>query len=494
MMKEQILAWLTAHQEEMLSDIGELICINSEKMPAEPGKPYGAGPAAALELALSKAASYGFSTKNYDHYVGCADFNDCARQLDILAHLDVVPVEPEGWTVTAPFTPLVKDGCLYGRGSADDKGPAVAALYAMRAVKELGIPLKKNVRLILGCDEECGSSDIAYYYEREPEAPMTFSPDAEFPVINLEKGHYVADFTAGWERSVHGNECLSSEENPNSANGLPERGIAVKSIRCGTKFNVIPGECIITLTETDGHTLADTISRAEKLGVSVLTEQTDDGTVLRVTGRSGHAASPEAANNALTAALELLTDMPLCDGPETQALCALAKLFPHGDYAGAAAGVKMSDEISGALTISLNMMTLDEKGVSASFDCRFPVCGNKENIADVLAQHGTALGLTLSDSPMTLPHYVPEDSPFIKTLLHCYEMYKGRPGACIAIGGGTYVHNLKNGVAFGPVELDTQTNLHGNDEHIPVEDLIISAAIYAQSIVLLCGEDAPEGN
>ena len=57
-----------------------------------------------------------------------------------------------------------KDGKIYGRGTADDKGPAIAALYAMRAVKELGIPVKKNVRLILGTDEECGSSDIRHYY------------------------------------------------------------------------------------------------------------------------------------------------------------------------------------------------------------------------------------------------------------------------------------------------------------------------------------------
>jgi succinyl-diaminopimelate desuccinylase len=471
MYKEQILQWLRSHQEEMLSDISDLICINSEKMPAEPGKPYGAGPAAALELALSKAEDYGFATTNYDNYVGCADFNDGARQLDILAHLDVVPVEPENWTVTAPFTPIVKDGCLYGRGSSDDKGPAVAALYAMRAVKELGIPLKSNVRLILGCDEECGSTDIAYYYAKEPEAPMTFSPDAEFPVINLEKGHYVDDFTACWETGTGA-------------------GMRVKAIKCGSKFNVIPGECVITLTELGEEAFAAAQTYARELGVSLLTEQTDEGVVLHVAGKSGHAASPESANNALTAALTLLSEMPLCDGPQTAAIHALSKLFPHGDYAGAAAGVAMSDEISGALTISLNMMTLDEQGMRADFDSRFPVCGNEENIVQVLKARGAALGLTLSENPMTQPHYVPEDSPFIRSLLQAYEMYSGKPGRCMAIGGGTYVHNLKNGVAFGPVELTTQTNLHGNDENIPVEELIISAAIYAQSIILLCGEDA----
>ena len=126
--------------------------------------------------------------------------NNKDAQLDILAHLDVVPAG-DGWTVTKPFEPVVKDGKIYGRGTADDKGPAVAALYAMRAVNELGIPLKKNVRLILGTDEECGSSDITHYYSVEKEAPMTFSPDASFPVINIEKGRIEGNFTAEFEPS-----------------------------------------------------------------------------------------------------------------------------------------------------------------------------------------------------------------------------------------------------------------------------------------------------
>jgi succinyl-diaminopimelate desuccinylase len=97
----------------------------------------------------------------------------------------------EGWTVTEPFKPIVKDGRIYGRGTSDDKGPLLCALYAMRALKETGVELKKGVRLIMGADEETGSgTDIAKYYATEPEAEMTFSPDAEFPLINIEKGQF----------------------------------------------------------------------------------------------------------------------------------------------------------------------------------------------------------------------------------------------------------------------------------------------------------------
>ena len=175
--REQIEAYLDAHKEEMLADICRLIRINSTKGEAAIDCPFGEGPAKALAEALEMAEGYGFTVKNYENYVGTADLNDMEKQLDILAHLDVVPAG-DGWSVTEPYMPVIKDGRVYGRGSADDKGPAIAAMYAMRAVKELGIPLNKNVRLILGTDEECGSSDIAHYYAVEKEAPMTFSPDA----------------------------------------------------------------------------------------------------------------------------------------------------------------------------------------------------------------------------------------------------------------------------------------------------------------------------
>ena len=129
MYKKEIEGYMEAHRQEMIDDICTLCRINSEKMPYSEGKPFGEGPFAALQMALSMAEKYGFSITNYDNYVGTADLNDGERCLDILAHLDVVPAG-EGWTETEAFEPVVKDGRLYGRGTADDKGPAVAALYA----------------------------------------------------------------------------------------------------------------------------------------------------------------------------------------------------------------------------------------------------------------------------------------------------------------------------------------------------------------------------
>ena len=187
MRKEELRTYIENHESEMIEDLKSLIRIPSEKQAVEPGKPFGAPAAEALAQGIEILEKYGFAVTNYDNYAIAADFNQEEKGLDILAHLDVVPAG-EGWQETDPFTPLIKEGKMFGRGTADDKGPAIAAIYAMRAVKELGYPLKKNVRLVLGSDEECGSSDLEYYYKKEVEAPCTFSPDAEFPVINIEKG------------------------------------------------------------------------------------------------------------------------------------------------------------------------------------------------------------------------------------------------------------------------------------------------------------------
>lgn len=180
--QEKIHEYLSVHRDEMVEDIKTLIKVDSARAEALPGKPYGEGAAEALLAGLSLFEKHGFLGKNWDNYAIDTVINGKELGLDILAHLDVVP-GGDGWTKTTPFEPIVEDGKMYGRGTSDDKGPAVAALYAMKAVRDLGFELDKDVRLILGSDEECGSSDIAYYFGKNTHAPMTISPDADFPLV-----------------------------------------------------------------------------------------------------------------------------------------------------------------------------------------------------------------------------------------------------------------------------------------------------------------------
>lgn len=466
MYRNEIEAYIEAHKQEMAEDIFTLCRINSEKMPAEEGMPFGKGALDALEAALEMAGNYGFDVKNYSNYIGTADMNDQEKQLDILAHLDVVPAG-EGWKITQPFEPIEKDGKLYGRGTADDKGPTVAALYAMRAVKELGIPLKKNVRLIMGTDEECGGADIEHYYGIEKEAPMTFSPDADYPVTNVEKGGLAANFTGTFAPSHE----------------LPR----LVSIQTGIKVNVVPGKAF---AEVEGFA-ADVLKVAaeevlRKTGVRFLFDE--DGSITKITavGEGAHAAHPETGNNALTGLLTLLTALPFAPCEQITTVHKLAELIPHGDLSGTALGIAMGDEISGEVTVAFSLLSLTDTALDGTFDSRCPICANKENVLEVVKAKMASIGLTLQNKEMRPPHHVDGDSHFVKTLLRVYEEYTGLEGKCQYTGGGTYVHDLKNGVAFGATMPGTDNHMHGADEFAVLEELVICAKIFAQVIVELC--------
>lgn len=471
MYKKEIEAYIEAHKEEMVQDIFTLCRINSEKMPYEEGKPYGKGAAAALDAAMAMAEGYGFSVTNYDYFVGTADLNDKEKQLDILAHLDVVPAG-EGWTVTQPFEPVLKDGKLFGRGTADDKGPAVAALYALRAVKELGIPLTKNARLILGTDEECGSSDIAHYYKVEEEAPMTFSPDAAFPVTNVEKGglngHFIGSFA------------------PSST--LPR----LVSFDAEIKVNVVPGKAYAVTEGLDRAEMDRVAAEVEKeIGIhfDLESEGLDSGvSQVKITavGTGAHAAHPYDGNNALTGLLTYLTRLSFAPCPQIEAVKNLLALMPHGDVNGKALGIAMEDEVSGELTLAFSILHVTAEQLDGTFDSRCPICANEDNVLKVVKEKMAAIGLNMDTDHMKAPHHVDGDSHFVKTLLKAYESYSGRKGECQYMGGGTYVHNLKNGVAFGAALPETDNRMHGADEFAVLDELVLSAKIFAQVIVDLC--------
>lgn len=466
MVKEKIEAYMEAHRQEMIEDICSLCRINSEKMPYKPGMPFGEGAFTALAEALSLAEGYGFSVKNYDNYVGTADLNSGEHCLDILAHLDVVPAG-EGWEVTEPFEPVLKDGKLYGRGTSDDKGPAVAALYAMRAVKELGLPVTKNCRLILGTDEECGSSDIAHYYEEEPEAPMTFSPDGAFPVVNVEKGGLPGHFTREFPVS----------------DALPR----LLSLDAGIKINVVPGKANATVKGLDLSDLCDLARKLEEeTGAEFSIKADEDVAFITAIGKGAHASMPEEGVNALTALLRLLVRLPLADCAQVEALKDLLALFPHGDVHGKALGVSMEDELSGVLTLAFSLLHVEDGFLEGSFDIRCPICANEENLLLPVKEKMGEKGFVLTNKTMKPPHYVDGNSDFVKTLLKAYEEYTGREGRCESMGGGTYVHNLKNGVAYGAFMPGTDTCMHGANEFAPVDELITAAKIFAQVIVELC--------
>ena len=465
-MHRQIIEETVCRQEALLlAAVQRLVPIESTLGKAQPGQPFGPGPAAALEEFLAIAREWGLTTENHEGYVGTADLNGGDTALHILGHLDVVDAG-EGWTVTEAFVPKVADGMLYGRGVSDDKGPLLAALLAMKVVKDLGTPLTRNVRLIAGTDEETGFRDIKWYFARHPYAPHTISPDADFPIINIEKGHYQPTFQAAWPAET----------------SLPR----VTSFTGGTRLNMVPPTAralVAGLSLEQVQAAADALGLEEEISFTWCQEGQE--IAIQCNGQNAHGSTPAHGHNAQTALLALLAKLPLAGCPSTRAIRALAARFPHGDHGGKALGIAQRDDLSGELTLAFTMLTLTDTGCQGRFDSRTPLCGTAENTCIPAQKALAADGFTLTGE-LEPPHHVPAGDPFLQVLARAYETYTGQKSQCLAMGGGTYVHDIPGGVAFGPCMPGFDSHLHGADERIPVADLLTTAKIYAQVILDLC--------
>lgn len=468
--EEKITQWMAGREDELVEALAPLIAAESTRAEAKPGMPFGKGPALALERALALAERWGFRTENHQGYVGTADLNEREDALHILAHLDVVGAG-DGWD-TDPYC-LVRDGDLiYGRGTDDDKGPLVAAMLAMRCVRELRLPLRKNAKLVMGTDEESGSEDIAHYYATHPFAPYSLSPDADFPVTNIEKAGYAAKFSANWEK------CRS------------ENGMRILSIDGGIRVNVAPANCWAVITGVrdevwESWLKADLAFVSHETGVSLSLEQEGEHYILTAAGVQAHASTPDEGKNAITAMLKALNLLPLADCEAARTVQNLSACFPYGDNRGKALGIAMEDAVSGCLTLTLSMLHLDETGFWGIFDSRAPLCATEENTKQIAERRFASFGWSC-EGELHPAHAVDGNSGFVKTLLRAYETFTGRKGYCEAIGGGTYVHEIPGGVAFGAGEHDFDSHLHGANERARISQLLKTAMIYALVISELC--------
>ncbi|MDO5560304.1 MAG: Sapep family Mn(2+)-dependent dipeptidase [Oscillospiraceae bacterium] len=443
---------------EFLSDIISVRSIGDD--PCD-GKPYGENCALVLEKFLQKADSEGFITRNIDNYAGSIEFNDKPVKLAVLCHLDVVPVNEEDWT-HKPFCAEVDGDRIYGRGAIDNKGPAAAVLYALKAIKESGTELTHNVRLIVGCDEERGSSDMEYYMSHEKMPELVFTPDGDYPVINIEKGMLRTEFTKNADLFP-----ISGISGGVVVNAVPPQAKAVIKGLFSDKIKSLPESERISVSEAQGNT------------------------IVTYTGTAAHASTPQLGDNAITGLLDFLcksgcTAVLGMSEQSADTLKFLHEHFVHSETDGKSLGIKASDEKSGALTEVLSIISYKDNIINCKMDIRYPLCTTKESIKEKLLSLFESGGFEMSVPFENDPHYVDENSEFIKTLLRVYHEQTGNDAYCKAIGGGTYVHDIPGGVAFGAEFPGDVNNMHGNDESITLESLKLNTKIIANAIYEIC--------
>lgn len=445
-----------AYEGDILRDIRRLIAIPSVEEPPKDGMPFGEGPAKALETALAIGEELGFATKKLDNYAGYIQMGEGDELMGILAHVDTVSVGA-GWTHD-PYAGELVDGVLYGRGVADDKGPAIIALYAMKIVKDMGIPLNKRVRLILGANEETGFRCMAHYKEVEEDLTLGFSPDADFPLIFGEKGSYGADFTA----PLNGDDS-----------------IRLVSIEGGEARNVVCAKCVCVLDGGErNESVAEKFRSYAALHNMRAETEIKDKLTLTLHGVGAHASMPELGVNAISYMVDFLNGII----PQSPFVSAYAKCIGTA-YDGAAMGAACSDQY-GALTMNIGIVSTEDACARATIDIRYPITIEFEPYAENIKANFEHAGAEIFPRPIGAPLFVDPESELVKTLYSSYVKVTGdtenRP---FTIGGGTYSKAFKNVVAFGIEFPGDINNVHMADECIGMERVLTAVQIYTEAII-----------
>ncbi len=450
------------YKDQIINSTQELIKIKSVAGEPIPGKPYGEGPSQALDKALEIASNLGFNATNLDGYIGFAEFGQGNEYVAVLAHVDVVP-EGDGWTYP-PYGGEIHYGKIYGRGSIDDKGPAVSALYALKVLKDSNLPISKRVRVIFGAGEEQGSGeDVKYYLEKETPPASGFTPDAEFPAIYAEKGILTFYIVKDLKRV------------PNA--------IDIMSIESGIAPNIVPDKAIAEIRTLDQANIESECERfANETGYNLSVMQENGSTIITSIGLAAHGAEPYKGKNAAMQLIAFLGTLNLSDSDMKDAIDFLnAKIDMETD--GKSFGLAMQDEVSGNLTFNVGILNATDERISLALNIRYPVTHTSEEVWEKFNQTIMGSGFRVEDSVQDVkPLYYPKDNPLITTLTEVYNKDTGRNDTPIAVGGGTYAKHMPNVVASGPLMPGQVAVEHLPNEYIDINLLMNITRIYAHDI------------
>ncbi|MEK5390410.1 dipeptidase PepV [Margalitia sp. FSL K6-0131] len=461
-------------KEDLIKDLQGILQIRSvlDEENATEDAPLGVGVKEALQYLLDLGEKDGFIPKNVGNLAGHLEMGTGDELVGILCHVDVVP-EGDGWSVD-PYGGIVKDDKIYARGSSDDKGPTMAAYYAMKIVKELGIPLKKRVRMIIGTDEESEWRCVDHYFKHEEMPDMGFAPDADFPIIYAEKGIADYDIVQKVEESGHSNK---------------NEPIQLVSFHSGRRYNMVPdfAQAKLFMQKEQTEILQKYNDFLQQVNLKGKYYVESGELVLELEGISAHGMEPRNGKNAGLILASFLADISLDKQGDQFIKFAANYLFEKSR--GEGFGIQYADDITGDLTINVGKMDYEQAdGGRFGLNMRYPVTFDMEQGKSSIEKHVKQEGFSIENFSDSKPHHVDENDELVQVLKKVYEEQTGEKAELLAIGGGTYARSLKSGVAFGALFPGRPDVMHQKDEYMFIEDLVKATAIYAQAIYELAGK------
>lgn len=452
--------YVQENRDSIISTLQQVLRIESVKGHPVQGGPFGSGPLEALSYVLSLAEAQGFKTRNVNGYAGHVEYGDGDEYVAVVSHLDVVPAG-SGWTYP-PYKAEIHDGRVYARGAIDDKGPAMSVLWALFALKALGVRPKRKIRLIFGLDEESDWQCMDHYFRYEPKPVGGFTPDATFPLIYSEKG--LATFRIDVPADA---ESMSPQ---------------VLSFQGGDRYNMVPD---VAKAAVDCHssTAADEfVSRLKKAAkdAQITAEVEASGSVVevRVNGVSAHASRPFDGINATVHLAQLL-------GSGTISNSSMWRTVGSWDTKGRGLGIDVEAEGQATLTTNLGKAELRDGVYHFYVNIRFP---NRLTVDQLIQDAQTYLSdkWRVSLVEHIPPLYTDPNSDLVETLMSVYrDFFDDVEGEPLSIGGATYARAIPNAVAFGARRPETEDVAHKIDEYWAIDDFITCIEIYAEAMTRL---------
>ncbi|SMP39733.1 dipeptidase PepV [Anoxynatronum buryatiense] len=465
---KQYMELTNKYRESIIRHSQQLVRIKSVESEPLPGMPFGEGVNQALVYMLQLARELGFETVNVDGYAGHADLGTGDEIVAVLVHLDVVP-EGTGWEYP-PYGGEIHDGKIYGRGIIDDKGPAVASLYAMKILADSGLPLQKKIRLIFGTDEESGWKDLEVYFKHYPRPKTGFSPDAEFPLIHGEKGIQIFDLKGRWKQD--------------------DADVVIEEIKGGNAPNMVPDSCCVKLAAAENLKSAmseSLLSFNRRTGFELIMEDLQEKVIIIAPGVSAHGSTPEKGKNAISHLLLFLAECPGL----SEDVSRLIGFYNHHiglEVNGKAMGCGYEDEISGKLVFNVGQVKGDQHEIEWTVNTRYPITIEGEQVLKGMAPILKRNNIELIMHEDVKPLYVPKEDELVQKLMQVYREATGDlTSEPFTIGGGTYARALENGVAFGPLFPGQEELAHQKNEFMKVDDLLRMTSLYAAALASLAG-------
>ncbi len=443
------------YRDEFFDDLGKLLSLES----VDGAKPEECKKA--LDFILSRAKDFGLDSELVSEHSGHVQLGEGGKLCGVLAHLDVVPAG-NNWSLN-PFALTEQNGRLYGRGIADDKGAALVNLYCLRAIKESGVQGKNTLRAIYSTSEETGMKDMDEYFKAQPLPDLAFTPDSEYGICYAEKGILQVEI------STPSNEAK-----------------VLSQFHSGKAVNAVPDLAYVML-DSSSYDEQRLMRFADASDGSFEFNYTIDGLMIISRGKAAHACEPEKGFNAAAALIDLIANA--YDVEDIGALCSFIDYALNCETNGRSFGIKMKDSVSGALTVNLGVVHIEDGVAKAKFDIRYPVTVNGNYIFRQFKSVAEHSGISAEIIHHERPLYVEKDSELIELLSGAYESVTGEKAELYSTGGGTYARKLGGrGVAFGPNFKGDDIHMHNADESVDKENFLKHMQICLQAMYRLYTE------